>query len=160
MNRQWFAISIRFRPALLACVALIVLTAAWSLGAPARISVQSAQPVFLATGNFVGADDSHKGAGKALVVQLPDGQRFLRFEEFRVTNGPDLYVYLSGHPAPRNRAQLHDGGAVEVARLKGNIGNQNYPLSAGVDPAKFRSVVIYCKQFSVLFATAELVFRR
>lgn len=160
MNRQWFTVNTRLRPALPVCVALIVLTAAWSLGAPAGISAQSAQPVFLATGNFVGADDSHKGEGKALVVQLPDGQRFLRFEEFRVTNGPDLYVYLSGHPAPRNRAQLHDGGAFEVGLLKGNVGNQNYPLPASVDPAKFRSVVIYCKRFSVLFATAELVFRR
>jgi hypothetical protein len=65
-------------------------------------------------------------------------------------------VYLSGHPAPRNRSQLHEGAAHEVAVLKGNQGSQNYELPAGLDLSKFRSAVIYCKRFSVVFATAEL----
>lgn len=130
-----------------------------SLGSPARVRAQSTQPVTLATGQWVGADAFHTGSGKALLIRLPDGQRFLRFEEFKVTNGPDLYVYLSGHPAPRTRAQLHEGAAVEVGVLKGNVGNQNYALPADLDLSKFKSVAIYCKRFSVLFASAELVFR-
>jgi len=147
------------------CLALVLALGAFSLpavlhfGAPAPVIAQSGQPVFLATGQFTDADAGHRGEGKALVIRLADGQRVLRFEDFKVTNGPDLYVYLSGHPAPRNSAQLHQGGAFEVARLKGNIGNQNYPLPADLDPSKFKSVVIYCKRFSVLFSTAELVFR-
>ncbi len=43
-----------------------------------------------------------------------------------------------------------------VARLKGNVGSQNYDLPADVDLSRFRSVVIYCKQFSVVFSSAEL----
>ncbi|MGQ0550737.1 MAG: DM13 domain-containing protein [Armatimonadota bacterium] len=140
--------------------ALILLLAPWAQAAPVAFGAASTQPVFIATGKFAGTDDVHKGEGKALIVQLPTGQRFLRFEEFKVTNGPDLYVYLSGHSSPRNRAQLHDGGAFEIGLLKGNIGNQNYELPATVDPTKYRSVVIYCKRFSVLFASAELVFNR
>lgn len=116
-----------------------------------------AQPVVLATGTFQGADSVHRGEGKALLVRLADGQRFLRFEQFRVTNGPDLYVYLSGHPTPRTSAQLHEAGASEVAVLKGNVGSQNYALPADLDLAKFKSAVIYCKRFSVIFATAEFV---
>ena len=160
MIRYWRPTNSRLRPPLVA-IAVIFLSAAWALGTSGVAgAAQSAQPVILATGKFAGTDDSHKGEGKALVVQLPNGQRFLRLEEFKVTNGPDLYVYLSGHPAPRNKVQLHDGGAFEVGLLKGNIGNQNYALSADLDPTRFRSVVIYCKRFSVLFASAELVFLR
>ena len=139
---------------------MILLLAFWGQLAPAAFGAPTAEPVFIATGKFAGTDDVHKGEGRAVIVQLANGQRFLRFEEFKVTNGPDLYVYLSGHSSPRNRAQLHDGGAFEVGLLKGNIGNQNYELPANVDPAKYRSVVIYCKRFSVLFASAELIFNR
>lgn len=112
--------------------------------------------VTIAAGTFTGADAAHRGEGAALLIRLTDGRRFLRFENFRVTNGPDLYVYLSAHAAPRNSAQLHEGGGHEVAFLKGNQGNQNYELPAGLDLAKFKSAVIYCKRFSVIFATAEL----
>lgn len=90
------------------------------------------------------------------MFRLSDGTFVLRLEEFKVTNGPDLYVYLSGHPGPRSGSQVHEGGALEVARLKGNIGNQNYALPPNVDLSKFKSVVIYCKQFSVVFSTAKL----
>lgn len=124
--------------------------------APAEVSAQSTQPVLVASGQFGGIDGLHKGEGNARVYRLSDGTVVLRLEEFKVTNGPDLYVFLSGHSAPRNGAQVHEGGALEVARLKGNIGNQNYALPPDVDFSKFKSVVIYCKQFSVVFSTAEL----
>jgi 2-polyprenyl-6-methoxyphenol hydroxylase-like FAD-dependent oxidoreductase len=45
----------------------------------------------------------------------------------------------------------------EVARLKGNIGDQNYELPADLDLSQYRAVVIYCKRFSDIFSTAELL---
>jgi hypothetical protein len=110
----------------------------------------------ISSGAFKDADAAHKGEGKATIFTLPEGGRVLRFEDFKVTNGPDLYVYLSAHPAPRDTSQLHEGAAFEVARLKGNAGNQNYELPADLDPARYKSVVIYCKRFSVVFSTAAL----
>ena len=136
---------------------LILICLLWTvalISAPAASA--QAPPIVLATGTFQGVDAVHRGEGKALLVRLADGQRFLRFEQFRVTNGPDLYVYLSGHPTPRTSTQLHEAGAREVAVLKGNVGSQNYALPADLDLAGFKSVVIYCKRFSVIFATAEL----
>lgn len=107
-------------------------------------------------GRFVDADGSHKGEGRVMIITQADGRRILRFEDFKVTNGPDLYVYLSGHPAPRSTAQLHGAGDFEIARLKGNVGNQNYELPADLDLSQFKSVVIYCKRFTTVFSTAEL----
>ncbi|MGQ0568026.1 MAG: DM13 domain-containing protein [Armatimonadota bacterium] len=149
----------RSKRTFLAAIATISMASMWPLGSPARVHAQPGQPVTLATGQFVGADSSHQGEGRALVIRLPDGQRFLRFENFKVTNGPDLYVYLSGHPAPRNSGQLHQGAAHQIGLLKGNIGNQNYALPADLDLSKFKSVAIYCKRFSVMFASAELTVR-
>jgi hypothetical protein len=129
---------------------------AMSSTAPPAVPAPAA-PLALGSGQFTEVDSVHTGEGTATVYQLADGRRILRFEPFKVQNGPDLYVYLSGHPMPRSSAQLHEQGALEVARLKGNLGDQNYELPADLDLAQYRSVVIYCKRFSVIFSTAELV---
>jgi hypothetical protein len=122
---------------------------------PKETAVAGIEPVALSNGQFGEIDAIHKGQGKATLFKLPDGKRVLRLEDFKVTNGPDLYVYLSGHPMPRNGEQVHQGG-FEVAQLKGNIGNQNYELPGDLDLSQFQSVVIYCRRFSVVFSTAEL----
>lgn len=113
-----------------------------------------AQATVLARGRFVDADAFHKGSGMALIAQV-DGQRLLRLEEFQVTNGPDLYVYLAAHPKPATREDV-DQGFLNLGRLKGNLGAQNYELVPGTDLSRYRSVVIYCQRFHVVFATATL----
>lgn len=129
-------------------------TAGAGMSATSPAAVAS-EPVALSSGQFGEIDVIHKGQGKATLFKLADGKRVLRLEDFSVTNGPDLYVYLSGHPAPRTGEQVHQDG-FEVAQLKGNIGNHNYELPDELDLSKFKSVVIYCRRFSVVFSTAEL----
>lgn len=100
-------------------------------------------------GNFVDAGDGfHKAAGDAKVINLADGKTFLRFENLKTTNGPDLYVYLS------TGKDVSD--IVNLGRLKGNIGNQNYEIPTGTDLAKYNTVLIWCKAFSTLFGSAKL----
>ena len=123
---------------------------------PTPVSVRAAGPVVLTSGRFGNIDSVHKGEGTATVYRLPNGRRVLRFEGFRVTNGPDLYVYLSGDPAPRDGEGLHRQGALEVARLKGNVGNQNYVVPPEVDPTGWTSVVVWCDRFNVSFGAADL----
>jgi hypothetical protein len=74
----------------------------------------------------------------------------VRLEGFEVRNGPDLYVYLSPDSDGYKKT------AIELGKLKADKGNQNYAVPAGSDVAAAKSVVIWCKQFSVLFATARL----
>ena len=107
-------------------------------------------------GTFRDADRFHKGSGSVTIYQLEDGSRVLRLEDLSVTNGPDLRVILSPHPDPRSRGEVTAEGYVELGKLKGNLGNQNYPIDAGVDVSAFNSVVIYCKPFHVLFAVSGL----
>jgi hypothetical protein len=105
-------------------------------------------------GQFTGTDNLHQGSGKAIVYQNDD-QRVLRFEEFSVTNGPDLHVILSKHPAPISRSDVGED-YIDLGSLKGNIGNQNYDIPADIDLSEYKSVVIYCVPFHVVFATATL----
>ncbi len=115
-------------------------------------------PTALVHGTFGGVDAFHRGRGTASVYRV--GQHLvLRLDPFEVTNGPNLYVYLSGDPAPRSSAQLVERGAAEVAPLKGNIGAQNYALPATLNLSQYQSVVIYCRMFHHVFSTAKLVAR-
>ncbi|HEX9264600.1 MAG TPA: DM13 domain-containing protein [Candidatus Binatia bacterium] len=45
---------------------------------------------------------------------------------------------------------------MDLGSIKGNIGDQNYDLPAGVDLSKYRAVTVWCKRFGVNFATAPL----
>ena len=110
----------------------------------------------LSMGNFRDADSFHKGSGVATIYQLEDGSHVLRFEDFRVTNGPDLRVLLSKAADISDKGQFQQYEYVELDRLKGNIGNQNYEIPGDLDVSEFQSVVIYCKPFHVLFAVAPL----
>lgn len=117
---------------------------------------EMAESAVVKTGQFRDADRFHKGSGTASIYRLADGSHVLRLESFSVTNGPALVVMLTPHPDPGSSADIHQPGYVELAKLKGNKGNQNYPLPDGVDPATFGSVVIYCKPFKVVFSVASL----
>lgn len=100
-------------------------------------------------GNFIDAGDGfHKAEGIAKVIDLTDGRTFLRLENLKTTNGPDLYVYLS--------TEKDASDIVNLGRLKGNIGNQNYEIPIGTDLSKYDTVLIWCKAFSTLFGSAQL----
>jgi hypothetical protein len=101
-------------------------------------------------GSFVGGDEFHFGEGMARLIETSPGTFTVRLEDFAVRNGPDLYVYLSPD------ADGYADGAIELGRLKADRGNQNYEIPAGTDVSKVESIVIWCKQFAVLFATATL----
>jgi Trp operon repressor len=103
----------------------------------------------LRSGSFVGVNDGiHNAEGIAKVIPLQQGSNILRLENFKATNGPDLYVYLGTDKSASD--------FVSLGRLKGNIGNQNYDIPGGTDLSKYNTVLIWCKAFSVLFGSAQL----
>ncbi|MCI0347153.1 MAG: DM13 domain-containing protein [Chloroflexi bacterium] len=171
-RRGWFAAA-RRHPArttvLVVALLAVGLPIGWYLGSPLfiRTSLVEAAPSAPAppavgpspadagtpgprSGSFVGADEFHFGSGTAQLLETAPGQWIVRFEDFSVRNGPDLYVYLSPDPAG------YAVGAVELGTLKATDGSFNTDVPAGTDVAAIRSVVIWCKQFGVQFAVASL----
>lgn len=119
-------------------------------------TMPAASSVVVAQGQFVDADAIHKGSGRANLYRLQDGSHAIRFEDFRTTNGPALVVYLAKHANPQSASDVTDGGFVDLGKLKGNVGNQNYLVPAGTPVDEFNSVVIWCELFDVLFSPAAL----
>ena len=115
-----------------------------------------AEPTKIKSGRFRDADGAHKGSGEAVIYRGSDGLNLLRLENLQVTNGPALHVILSPHANPQSREDLKTPGYVDLGSLKGNVGNQNYPIPEGVDVDALGSVVIYCMPFHVIFSVASL----
>jgi Electron transfer DM13 len=108
----------------------------------------------LAKGEFHKADKT--GTGTATIYQLADGKRVLRLTNFAVDNGPDLHVRLIAANDAKDTASVAKTDHVELGKLKGNKGDQNYDLPADLNLARFRVVSIWCNRFSVNFAAAPL----
>ncbi len=126
---------------------------AMSADEPTKKQDPQARLTTLAEGTFRELD--HSAEGRALVLENSDGDRFLRFEDFEVSNGPDLKVYLSSAPAS-SEDDAFDDDFVDLGTLKGNIGDQNYVIPPEVNLEKYSSAVIWCRRFSVGFAVADL----
>lgn len=109
----------------------------------------------LVTGNFIDIDPLHWGNGSATIYQLSEQQRVLRFQDYSSARGGDVFVYLSRDPEPRTAVEM-GVDFLDLGRLKGNIGNQNYILPANLDLSGYRSVVIFCRQFNTVITVANL----
>lgn len=99
-------------------------------------------------GTFYDGDDKHHASGMVKTVYA-DGKNYLRFEEFNVTNGPDLYVSLV-----QEGKEAKDG--LSLGKLKGNVGNQNYEVPKEINLKDYQKIVIWCKAFNVDFGYATL----
>jgi Electron transfer DM13 len=99
---------------------------------------------------------AHETHGTATIQDLGDGRRVLRLTEFATSNGPDVRVYLVASPDAKDNETVTKAGFVELGKLKGNEGDQNYDVPEDLDLSKYRAVTIWCRRFSVNFATAPL----
>jgi hypothetical protein len=109
----------------------------------------------VATGTFIHANPSdpvHYGSGK---VSVYERTVFLE-PDFEVGPGPKYHVYLVPKPGVRDVAAVKDSMVVDLGRLRAFKGSQRYAIPAGVDLAKYPSVVIWCEAFSVLISPADL----
>jgi len=91
----------------------------------------------------------HRASGTARLIPVAGGRYVVRLENLDIDDGPDFLVYL----VPGVNRQSPDGG-VQLAQLKGNRGNQNYPVPQGTTVKGPRTVLIWCRIFAVPVAGA------
>ena len=125
-----------------------------SMPATKTASGDATVPTTLASGMF--HNGAHDTRGDATIFQLPAGKRVLRLTNFETSNGPDVRVLLIAANDATDDATVKQSAPVELAPLKGNIGDQNYDIPASVDLTKYRAVTIWCNRFGVNFGTAPL----
>jgi len=161
------AIALRWRPLALPVLGTAVVTAASIMGyllyassvdrvvdeqvavaAPGPAPAEPDGNVALAGGAFESA--AHETTGKVTLIKLAEGGTVLTLTGFQTDPGPDLRVYLVTGGADDL------GDVVDLGALKGNRGDQQYDVSRSVDPERYRTVVIWCRAFSVAFGSAGL----
>jgi len=110
----------------------------------------------LETGKFHGK--VHATSGRATVYQEADGKLVLRLTNFKTSNGPDVHVIPVATKDAADDANFLKSNTerLELGKLKGNEGDQNYEIPAGTDLTKFRTVSIYCERFNANFGAAPL----
>jgi hypothetical protein len=104
--------------------------------------------VALASGAFTSG--AHQTTGEAALIRVESGESVLTLTNLETSPGPDLRVYLVTGSAD------DFGDVVDLGGLKGNQGNQQYDVPASTDPERHRTVVIWCRAFSVSFGSAAL----
>ncbi len=107
-----------------------------------------------ATGSFYRMDQS--GTGTVTIFRLADGSHALRLDDFFVTPNVDLEIHLSPLEAPRTTADFLSAPSAEVAPLDVTAGSMNFVVPPEVDPAQYRSVVIWCPLIDSAYAAATL----
>ena len=109
----------------------------------------------VAKGTFIHANPSdpiHHGKGNVTVYQ-----DLVHIEsDFEVGPGPKYHVYLVPDKSVTPSTAVAKTKFVDLGRLKAFKGSQNFPISAGVNPSAYGSVVIWCEQFGVLISPAAL----
>jgi Electron transfer DM13 len=131
----------------LAFFSLIVLTSACS-----KITTSDMAPVVisstdkvLSSGSFV--NGAHATSGSVKLIESADKKKYLVFDNLKSDAGPDLRIYLA-----------EDNAAKVYTEITNKVVNGNskleVPTSANTDKQKI--VMVWCKQFSVLFGSADL----
>lgn len=110
-----------------------------------------AGPVTVATGELGYVDAIHNGKGTVLLVRTGPTV-VLRFESVAITNAPDVHVYLSRETG----GKWNEATSLYLGPLKATNGSFNYGVPAEADLSLYKSVVVWCRQFSVLITWAEL----
>ncbi len=89
----------------------------------------------------------HPASGTVRVIES-GGKRYVRYENFKTINGPDIYVYLS--------KDINAKEFVSLGKVRATEGNINYEIPANIDPHQYPYVLTWCKTFSVLFNSAKV----
>ncbi len=113
----------------------------------------------VAKGTFIHVNPSdpiHYGKGD---VSVYPGLVFLH-ENFEVGPGPAFHVYLVPKASVRSADDVTGAMFIDLGPLRAFKGSQRYAVPAGVDLANYPSVVIWCRQFSVLISPADLTFEK
>ncbi len=111
-----------------------------------KVSVIVDQPNTLAKYQGVFSPTSGINGSGIVKIYLENNQYKLALENYSISSGPDLKVYLSKSNTPTEFVNL------------GNLNSEIvYSIPQNVDLKQYKFVLIHCQQYNHLFAVAELI---
>lgn len=103
-----------------------------------RVSMLKYQGVFVPTSGITIAG--------GVKIYLDTNQYKLELDNFYISRGPDLKVYLSKSSAPTEFVNLGNLNSTTV-----------YSIPQSVDVSVYKYILIHCQQYNHLFAVVQLV---
>lgn len=113
----------------------------------------------LGSGAFQGKA-GHSASGRVLLIEVA-GVHYVRFEDFEMTSGPDVFLYLTPSSDADTGAEIGAGIRVRIDGGEGDgeltkRGTFSQRLPDGLDLDMYKGVAAWCDRFHVPFATAAL----
>ena len=99
----------------------------------------------LYSGTFV--TNKHTTSGTAKIVENTEKKRYLILENLKSDSGPDLRIYVAEGKNLSNATEV----TTDIT-----IGNSKFEIPSTADLTKQKNVLIWCKQYSVLFGYVDL----
>lgn len=117
-----------------------------------EITTSDSPPIVIAatdstlySGSF--ANGAHTVTGSVKLIKAADSKKYLVFDNFKTDAGPDLHIYL----AEDKTAKVYTDITSTVVN-----GNTKLEVPTTANTGKQKFVLVWCKQFSVLFGSAEM----
>ena len=108
----------------------------------------------LASGTWTKKKRTSKGTWS---ITREGGELFVKLDDdFSTRNAPDLKIFLSPLSAAETSNANAINGALLVSLLSSNKGAQSYKIPSGTDLADYKSILIHCENFTVLWSAADL----
>ena len=98
---------------------------------------------------------AHPTFGSIQIIEKDGHALVILSDDFKSDSGPELHIILTEHPNPKSSKDVHTGEYVDLGILKSTKGTQTYEIPAD-KIGKFKSAVVYCKPFRVIFGAATL----
>ena len=90
-------------------------------------------------------------------VSEEDGQSQISFNgDFKTKGGPDLKLYLSSKSIAELKSGDVEATSLKLGVLKSNKGAQSYIIPSDINLSEYKSVVIHCEAFSVLWGGFDI----
>lgn len=113
---------------------------------PVNNAFDVSKATLIKQGTF-GGNMSYKVTGSVKLYEW-EGKKYIYFENFSASSGPDLKVYVA---TTNTAAQF-----VSLGAIKSTTGTQLYEVSNPPNFSQYNKVLIWCQQFSVLFGSAAI----
>lgn len=132
----------------------IVLSSVTAINIIAPVSVAHAEAPASVEHTFIKKKKSIKGS---YTIVERDGAKFIRFsDDFKAKKGPDLKVFLSPQTISDVNGKTAVNGSINIGKLTNTKGTQEYKIPDSVDLSSFKSVLVHCEEYSVLWGGADL----
>jgi len=151
-----------FKKVLIILIAIVIIGVGYYLLSPLFINVKvdeaipvinsekAVTPAILETEKKVAqviGTFGHSASGTVRIVS--DGtDTYIRYENFKTINGPDIFIYLAN--------DLEAKDFVSLGRVKATEGNVNYKIPDDIKVSDYKYVMVWCKAFGVLFNYADI----